>query len=357
MVRHNTAAGAASGLELFMAKDRGLDRQRQRHVAQRDVDGYRVRVAAAPSFRCVQELTSAPVTQVSIHPPSEFPDPSLLVASWEAGSRPRVTAVHVQVSVTESAPQVRRLPPASRQCFFPDERDVRLTPVYSQRSCHAECRLLAFASACGCRPYFYRLSPGECRLPAVSAPAALTAASVCRVRGRGRVQTGPVAVRRRPRRSVLVRRHRHSPGGGAATDQVRTLVERLHCDACLASCHETLYSTDVLQVEDSNPTTDNASAYIDVFFSQLGVVKYERDLTFDSMQLLGKSATSPPHLLRADQSERTSCPQCPWEASPASSWECPYSVWWSSSTGCCASPGRCAATLDAGARKLRVVRR
>jgi hypothetical protein len=62
----------------------------------------------------------------------------------------------------------------------------------------------------------------------------------------------------------------------------------LQCSYCLPSCRETTYQVQSSFDRDYHPSNVGAKGYLDVYFKDLGAVKYQRQLAFDGMNLLGK---------------------------------------------------------------------
>lgn len=62
--------------------------------------------------------------------------------------------IMVYPETTYSTPEVRRLTPESRNCYFADEHKLSYFQRYSQLNCLAECRAEMASRLCGCVPYF-----------------------------------------------------------------------------------------------------------------------------------------------------------------------------------------------------------
>lgn len=62
--------------------------------------------------------------------------------------------IMVYPETTYSTPEVRRLAPKSRNCYFANERKLGYFQRYSQLNCLAECRAKMAHRLCGCVPYF-----------------------------------------------------------------------------------------------------------------------------------------------------------------------------------------------------------
>ncbi|KAJ4439333.1 hypothetical protein ANN_07455 [Periplaneta americana] len=61
-----------------------------------------------------------------------------------------------------------------------------------------------------------------------------------------------------------------------------------NCSNCLPTCHDSTYLMDYDTVPDSNSFTKDGSGHIDVFYKDLGAIKYRRERAFTFMQLIGK---------------------------------------------------------------------
>jgi hypothetical protein len=68
------------------------------------------------------------------------------------------------------------------------------------------------------------------------------------------------------------------------------LTERkspMNCSECLPTCHESVYDLDMDYSLDSQPLTRSSYGSVDIFYRNEGAVKYERDVTFGWIDLLG----------------------------------------------------------------------
>lgn len=62
----------------------------------------------------------------------------------------------------------------------------------------------------------------------------------------------------------------------------------LNCTDCLPTCHENMYDVDSDLVSDSMPMSQSSFGYLDIYYKNEGAVKYQRDVTFGWVDLLGK---------------------------------------------------------------------
>lgn len=65
------------------------------------------------------------------------------------------------------------------------------------------------------------------------------------------------------------------------------LASLLNCSQCLPTCHETIYDIDTAFSEDTSPLGQQSYGTIDIFYRNEGAVKYQRDVTFGWIDLLG----------------------------------------------------------------------
>ncbi len=66
-------------------------------------------------------------------------------------------ALTVKPYVTISTDAIRHLDINKRFCYFPDEQQLSMSYLYSQKSCLIECRLKHLKKVCQCRPYYFNL--------------------------------------------------------------------------------------------------------------------------------------------------------------------------------------------------------
>lgn len=77
----------------------------------------------------------------------------------------------------------------------------------------------------------------------------------------------------------------------------------LDCSNCLPTCHDNTFLVDYDTVPDTDPTTKESTGHIDVFYNEMGAIKYRRERAFSLMQLIGK------HVLLAAQNAACNCAQ------------------------------------------------
>ncbi|KAJ9579995.1 hypothetical protein L9F63_004378 [Diploptera punctata] len=220
--RRNTGAGTTTGLEVFM---RPFEKTRRLTMGQRDLSGARV----------------------LIHHPSEFPEPGTGLYLPDVSGD--VFTVKVSPAVTVTSTAVRGLSPTVRNCIFPDERQLTIYHTYTETACLTECRINFIRDTCGCTPYYFSNSQDkiypECSLSQLPCIA----------------------------NHSLDLRFFKPPEGTRGF----SAGSSLNCLHCLPTCHETVYS---------NPDLRFSKGYLDVYYKDLGVVKYRRSLMFDTMQLI-----------------------------------------------------------------------
>lgn len=66
------------------------------------------------------------------------------------------------------------------------------------------------------------------------------------------------------------------------------LKSLLNCSQCLPTCHESVYDTDTSFSHDTLPLAQESYGVLDIFYRNEGAVKYQRDVTFGWVDLLGK---------------------------------------------------------------------
>ena len=64
--------------------------------------------------------------------------------------------VKVGALTTYTTPEARTLRIEQRKCRFPDENNLRISPVYTFNFCRMECRMRIARKKCDCIPHFYR---------------------------------------------------------------------------------------------------------------------------------------------------------------------------------------------------------
>lgn len=78
------------------------------------------------------------------------------------------------------------------------------------------------------------------------------------------------------------------------------LSTSLNCSSCLPTCHESYFDIDIDITTDSQPLSVQYYGYLDLYYKFGGAVKYQRDVTFGWIDLLGKYSDSPfMHLITA----------------------------------------------------------
>lgn len=87
-----------------------------------------------------------------MHDPYDFPDDN---AETKSISHKMTAYIMVFPETTYGTPEVRDLPPQTRNCLFSDERKLNYSQRYSYINCLAECRAEIAYRSCGCTPYFY----------------------------------------------------------------------------------------------------------------------------------------------------------------------------------------------------------
>ncbi|XP_047116119.1 sodium channel protein Nach-like [Schistocerca piceifrons] len=207
-VWRNVAGGALSGLEIFL-------RTPPAALGHRWDNRYRL---------MINEVSSVPNSLRNHLIPS---------------STHHVTVVELEVSVTESSPQIEQLPTEKRRCLFANERHLILSR-YSQVACTVECRLEYMLRVCNCTTYVFNQISGDLRF-------------------------------HRPRDSI---------NSGS-----KFMDGSINCSTCLPTCFQHAYTLDIY-TEEENYINLNGP-YIDVHYTKNSAIKYERILAFTPMELVG----------------------------------------------------------------------
>ncbi|CAH0388674.1 unnamed protein product [Bemisia tabaci] len=231
-LRRNTAVGILTGLEVFLNK---IPDEESLGKGQRDPHGVRVMV----------------------HTSYEYPRAGSGV--WLQAVPSMRLSIMVQPSIIVTSDAVKRLSVATRQCVFPDERQLRFYHVYTEKSCLIQCRIDHVINKCNCTLYFFNLHEEvpECGLMDL-----------------------PCVVKH-TRHLKFLTPPRNVPGF-----DFTFLNESLDCSHCQTTCYETEHDLEVTFVPDSLPTAAMFYGYLDVAYGNLGATKYQRDITFTWIDLL-----------------------------------------------------------------------
>jgi len=73
------------------------------------------------------------------------------------------------------------------------------------------------------------------------------------------------------------------PNGTRGFEQLTTI----DCSECLPTCHSRRYALDYSYADDSNSDAKNSCGYLNVFYKDLGAIKFRQELAFDFMDLVG----------------------------------------------------------------------
>ena len=93
--------------------------------------------------------------QVMVHTSYEYPRAGSGV--WLQAVPSMRLSIMVQPSIIVTSDAVKRLSVATRQCVFPDERQLRFYHVYTEKSCLIQCRIDHVINKCNCTLYFFNL--------------------------------------------------------------------------------------------------------------------------------------------------------------------------------------------------------
>ncbi|XP_039276827.1 sodium channel protein Nach-like isoform X2 [Nilaparvata lugens] len=236
ILRRNTAAGAATGMEVFM---KGM---------------------SSSEFLPDQlNFVRYSGVRVQVHHVTEYPEAGMgFPVPAEHGTKMSAT---VKPSLTRSTDAIRNLPVNVRNCYFADEKHLGVSNSYTEKSCLIECRLDYLFEVCGCRPYYFNLLDNT--IPVCNASRLRCVAE----------------------HSVELRFF--SP----PTETLRGFEEQemfspLNCSDCLPTCHENMYDVDNELIKDTMPMSQTSFGYLDIYYKNEGAVKYQRDVTFGWLDLL-----------------------------------------------------------------------
>lgn len=81
----------------------------------------------------------------------------------------------------------------------------------------------------------------------------------------------------------------YNPPPGYQNMNAKPGSQILNCSACLPTCHDT-FNADYDVIPDTDPITKESTGHIDVYYNEIGAVKYRRERAFTLMQLIGKYA-------------------------------------------------------------------
>jgi hypothetical protein len=73
------------------------------------------------------------------------------------------------------------------------------------------------------------------------------------------------------------------PNGTRGFEDLRAI----DCSQCLPTCHNSRYAIHYSYADDTAPAARSFGGYLDVFYKDLGAVKYRQEVAFDFMDLIG----------------------------------------------------------------------
>lgn len=80
----------------------------------------------------------------------------------------------------------------------------------------------------------------------------------------------------------------YNPPPGYQNTHGKPGSQTINCSACLPTCHDNTFNVDYDTIPDTDPTTKESTGHIDVYYNEMGAVKYRRERAFTLMQLIGK---------------------------------------------------------------------
>lgn len=93
--------------------------------------------------------------QVQVFFVNEYPESGM--GSIVTANKGTKLSIMVKPFVTISTDAIKHLPVVERFCYFPDEKHLSVSKVYTQKSCLIECRLNYLHKKCHCRPYYFNM--------------------------------------------------------------------------------------------------------------------------------------------------------------------------------------------------------
>ncbi|KAJ9576054.1 hypothetical protein L9F63_007154, partial [Diploptera punctata] len=73
----------------------------------------------------------------------------------EVGGMYQRVGFYIEIISLVATNEVKITHVSRRQCRFYDESNLKISPVYTEQHCHAQCRIDLAAKHCGCVPFFY----------------------------------------------------------------------------------------------------------------------------------------------------------------------------------------------------------
>uniref|UniRef100_A0A2S2QJY1 Sodium channel protein Nach n=1 Tax=Sipha flava TaxID=143950 RepID=A0A2S2QJY1_9HEMI len=235
-LRRNTAAGSTSGLQIFFKRFNHSER-----------------------LINASKITGQMAVRVQVFFVNEYPESGMgSIVTAKKGTK---LSIMVKPFVTISTDAIKHLPVVERFCYFPDEKHLSVSKVYTQKSCLIECRLDYLQKKCHCRPYYFNMLDN--RIQICNSTQLLC---IAQHNSELRFYSPPIGNTR-----GFLLTERKSP---------------MNCSECLPTCHESVYDLDMDYSLDSQPLTRSSYGSVDIFYRNEGAVKYERDVTFGWIDLL-----------------------------------------------------------------------
>ncbi|XP_033210034.1 pickpocket protein 28-like [Belonocnema kinseyi] len=89
---------------------------------------------------------------ILVHHPVEFPEVDLRSAIIQPSQE---VSILLSGTMIESEPGVRNLPVDLRNCWFEDEKKLKISSSYGYHSCVSQCRIRFIVENCKCVPFYY----------------------------------------------------------------------------------------------------------------------------------------------------------------------------------------------------------
>ncbi|CAH1405219.1 unnamed protein product [Nezara viridula] len=194
---------------------------------------------------------------IQMHHPNEYPEPgmgTLIPIEMEKMN------VLIKATVTESSDDIRKMHPAVSGCYFKDSKKSLITTIYSQKSCLFECRMSFLIKKCGCLPYYIVMEHFEKTCNATEL--------LC------------IAAHKEE-----LRFYRPPSASSEVTEDIRN--SSLDCTHCLPTCNERHYEVVVIDFYTNTGLKKHKyDGFVDIYYKDTGVVKYQREMSYNFIQLV-----------------------------------------------------------------------
>uniref|UniRef100_A0A2A4JK97 Pickpocket n=1 Tax=Heliothis virescens TaxID=7102 RepID=A0A2A4JK97_HELVI len=94
---------------------------------------------------------SSPGFQIYVQHPGELPQTSLYTQSLMVNEQ---AALALSFSIMNTSETLRNYHPEVRQCYFPEDRQLKYFKIYTAKNCRTECLANFTLATCGCVPFY-----------------------------------------------------------------------------------------------------------------------------------------------------------------------------------------------------------